>query len=364
VKIVDNQTVEVKLKEANSEFLAECTVAILPKSNAEPDKKPIGTGPFQIDKFIPGQSLEVKRFEGYRDSKYPYLDKVTFKIIPDANSAFTQLQSGSLDILQYLTSDQAKTLGSKFNVVDGSINYVQALFLNNDYGPLKNVKVRQALCYAVDRDEINQFIFGGKSHIIGTNMIPNIKKYYNADTETVYKKDIDKAKSLLKEAGYANGFDLTITVPNNYPPHQTTAEVIVEDLKKIGIRAKVNLIEFTSWVSDCYNKRNYQATVVAVDGTLAPSSWFAKNVSNGVNNFTNYKNSKFDQLFKEAKATTSEQDKIAKYKEMQMILANDAASVYIQDAVNMIAVNKRLAGYTCYPVAAQDMSKVGLRVDY
>ena len=195
--------------------------------------------------------------------------------------------------------------------------------------------------------------------MLGTNMIPNIKKYYNSDTETVYKKDLEKAKSLMKEAGYTDGFDLTITVPNNYGPHQTTAEVIVEDLKQIGIRAKINLIEFTSWVSDCYNKRNYQATVVAVDGTLAPNSWFAKNVSNSPNNFTNYKNSQFDKLFAQAKATTSEQDKVSKYKEMQKILADDAASVYIQDPANLIAVNKKLAGYTCYPVAAQDMSKVG-----
>ncbi len=359
VVIVDEKTVQVVLKEGNSEFLSELTLAILPKKNKNPGKEPIGTGPFKVEKFTPGQSLLVKRFEGYRDAKLPYLEEVTFKIVTDADSAFTELQGGNLDILQYLSEDQTKTLGDNFNVVTGNVNYVQALYLNNDYEPFKNVKVRQALYYAVDRDAINDFAFGGKSHIIGTNMIPNISKYYNADTEKTYSKDIEKAKALMKEAGYENGFELTITVPNNYALHKTVAEVIVEQLKEIGVRAKIQMVEFTSWVSETYQKRKFESTVVAVDGTLAPSSWFEKNETSASNNFTNYSNAEFDKIFKEAKATIDDNKKVEFYKKLQTILAEDAASIYIQDASNLIAVNKKLTGYKCYPVSAQDLCHVG-----
>lgn len=359
VVIKDDKMVEVKLKEGNSEFLAELTLAILPKANKQPAKKPIGTGPFKIADFVPGQSLKVEKFKGYRKEGMPYLDYVTFKIISNTDAAFTELQGGNIDILQYLTADQAAALGNRYQIVEGSVNYVQGLFLNNQFEPLKNQKVRQAICYAIDRNAINQFVFDGKSHTIETHMLPGFTKYYNQETEKVYSKDVEKAKALLKEAGYEKGFDLVITVPNNYPPHQTVAEVLIEQLKEVGIRAKTKMVEFTSWVSDVYGERQFEATVVAIDGTLAPSSWFEKNESSAVNNFTNYKNAQFDEIFKKAKTTIDDAEKISFYKELQMILTNDAASAYIQDPANLIAVNKKLTGYRCYPVAAQDLSLVG-----
>ncbi len=359
VNILNENMVEVKLKEGNTEFLAELTLAVLPKSNKDPAKTPIGTGPFQIKEFVPGQRLVTEKFTGYRDSKLPYLDQVTFKVITSAETAFAELQGGSLDILQYLTSDQAAALEGQYDIVEGSVNYVHGLFLNNDFEPFRDIRVRQAICYTIDRQEINDFIFNGKSHIIQTHMLPGIKKYYNKNTENVYGKDIPKAKALLKEAGYENGFDLEIIVPDNYPGHQSVAEVLSEQLKEAGIRTKIKQMEFTSWVSDVYRGRKFESSVVAIDGTLAPSSWFERNVSTADNNFTNYKNTEYDTLFEKAKSAVDEDEKAAHYFRMQEILTDDAASAYIQDPVNMIAVNKKLTGYRCYPVAAQDLSEVG-----
>ena len=89
-------------------------------------------------------------------------------------------------------------------------------------------QVRQALCYAVDRDAINNFIFGGKSHIIGSHMIPAMSKYYEPEAETVYSYDPEKAKELLADAGYADGFDLEITVPSSYSQHVDSAQIIAD----------------------------------------------------------------------------------------------------------------------------------------
>lgn len=359
VDIVDEKTVEVHLTEGNSEFLSELTLAILPQSNeANFETQPIGTGPFKFVSFTPGQSFVVEAYEGYWNPELPYLDKVTFKIVADADTALTELQAGTLDVYQYLTEDQASTLTSGFNIIQGSINYVQGLFMNNSFEPFKDIRVRQAINYAVDKDMINEFLFSGKSHIIGTNMIPAFKKYYNEETETYYTRDVEKAKALLAEAGYADGFDLVITVPNNYAPHENTAQIIVENLKEVGINAKINLVEFSAWVEEVYNGRKYEATVVAVDGTLSPSSWLAKHLSTASTNFTNFNNADFDEAYIAAKASIDDAEKVELYRKCQMILAEDAASVFIQDPVNLVALNDKLDGYVFYPCAAQDMSVV------
>ena len=132
----------------------------------------------------------------------------------------------------------------------------------------------------------------------------------------------------------------------------------MENLAEVGITAKINLVEFTTWYSDCYVDRNYEATVVAVDGTLAPSSWFSKNVSDAANNFTNYNNPEFDKVYAQALAETNLDAKVQYYKDLQQILADDAASIYVQDPSNLLAINNQLTGYEFYPISAQDMSIV------
>ena len=359
LEIADDETVVIYLSEPNTEFIYELTCAIIPESNEENiNTSPVGTGPFKFVSFAPGEKLVVEKYDGYWKDGYPYLDQVTFKVVPDANTAVYELNAGTLDIYQYLTMDQAGTINDNFYILEGNVNYVQAMFLNNAVSPFDDVRVRQAVYYAVDRNLINEFVFGGKSHIIGTNMIPAATEYYNADTETTYTTDIAKAKELLSEAGYPDGFEFTITVPNNYAPHESTAQIIAESLAQVGIRANINLVEFTTWYSDVYVDRNYEATVVAVDGKSAPSSWFTKNVSTGANNFTNYSNPEYDEVFDKAINSIDLGEKAQYYKQLQQILADDAASIYIQDPANLVAVNAALEGYVFYPVSAQDMSVV------
>lgn len=359
VVIADDKTIEVLLKEPSTEFVYELTSAIVPKANeASFDTNPIGTGPFRYVSSKPGENLVVAKYDGYWKDNCPYLDEVTFQVVTDAKMAVTYLNAGTIDIYQYLTGDQVAAINDNYNILEGSVNYVQGMFLNNAVEPFNDVRVRQAIYYAVDRDLINEMIFNGKSHIIGTNMIPASKKYYNAETEKTYTHDIAKAKELLAEAGYPNGFSFTITVPNNYAPHESTANIIAENLAEVGIQAKPVLVEFNTWYSDTYVDRKYEATVVAVDGRLAPSTFFSKNLSTASNNFTNYNNPKFDEVYAKATATTDADEKVKLYGELQQILADDAASIYVQDPSNLVAVNKNLEGYVFYPISAQDMSVV------
>ena len=356
VEVQDDKTLVVNLKESYSEFLPMMTIAIIPQSNEDPAGNPIGTGPFKYVSYTPGQNLELEKYDGYWQEGVPSLDSVEFKFIADVDTAFVELQAGTIDILKYLTSAQAETLGDDYNIVQGSMNLVHAMYLNSAYEPLSKTEVRQALCYAVDRDAINNFIFGGKSHIIGSHMIPAMSKYYEPEAETVYSYDPEKAKELLADAGYADGFDLEITVPSSYSQHVDSAQIIADELSQVGINVTLNQVEWSTWLQDVYKGGNFQATVIGFDGTLAPSDWLKKYVTDDAKNFMHYSNTEYDDVFNTAYTTVDDDVKVVNYKKAQMILAEDAAAVYIEDPANLVAVSKKFGGYTFYPTAAEDMS--------
>ena len=356
VEVQDDKTLVVNLKESYSEFLPMMTIAIIPQSNEDPVGNPIGTGPFKYVSYTPGQNLELEKYDGYWQEGVPSLDSVEFKFIADVDTAFVELQAGTIDILKYLTSAQAETLGDDYNIVQGSMNLVHAMYLNSAYEPLSKTEVRQALCYAVDRDAINNFIFGGKSHIIGSHMIPAMSKYYEPEAETVYSYDPEKAKELLADAGYADGFDLEITVPSSYSQHVDSAQIIADELSQVGINVTLNQVEWSTWLQDVYKGGNFQATVIGFAGTLAPSDWLKKYVTDDAKNFMHYSNTEYDDVFNTAYTTVDDDVKVENYKKAQMILAEDAAAVYIEDPANLVAVSKKFGGYTFYPTAAEDMS--------
>lgn len=359
VNIVDDSTVEIVLKEGDSEFIGYLTYAIIPEGYEKIESAPMGTGPFQFVSYSPLESFVMEKNEAYwNQEKAAYLDKVTFKISANADTAFMELKGGAIDIFPYLTDDQANQLTDNFNIEIGNMNLIQGLFLNNASEPFQNQKVREAVNYAIDKQGILDMIAGGRGSIIGSNMFPGFQKYYNDELISLYPTNIEKAKSLLTEAGYGNGLEFTIKVPSNYQYHMDTAQVIVEQLKAAGITAKIEGIEWSAWLNDVYVGRDYQATIVGLDAKLSPRNVLERYQSAATNNFVNYHNETFDVVFEEASKTIEESVKVEKYKELQKILAEDSASVYIQDPSLMVAVNKKLGGYTFYPVYVQDMASV------
>ena len=249
VNIVDEKTIEVVLKEADTEFLAYMTTAIIPASNENPDTNPIGTGPYKYVSRSPQENFVVERFDDYWGEP-AHIQDVTFKICANADSIVMDLEGGSIDMFARVTATQAASLSEDFEVLEGTMNLVQALYLNNAEVPFDNEQVRQALCYAIDVDEIKLMVSDGKGTQIGSSMFPAFGKYYMEELNDAYPTDIEKAKELLKEAGYEDGFSFTITVPSNYQPHIDTAQVLVEQFKKIGVDAKIQLVEWDSWLSD------------------------------------------------------------------------------------------------------------------
>jgi len=360
VEAIDDKTVEITLKEADTEFLAFLTSAIVPK-DTDVAKNPIGTGPYKYISRNPGENIIMEKFVDYWGDE-AYLDKITYKIITDGNVIVTNLKSGSIDLFQRLTTSQSSQVEDICDIYEGTMNLVQALYLNNKVKPFDDVKVRQALCYAVNPQEIMDFISDGKGVEIGSSMFPTFGKYYVPELTKTYDVNIEKAKSLLVEAGYPDGFEFTITVPSNYQPHVDTAQVLVEQFAKIGVTAKIQTVEWASWLSDVYMARDYDSTVIGVDASsLTGRALLERFLSTAGNNFINYNNSTYDEVYSKIRKTSDENEQVELYKELQKILSEDAANVYIQDMANMVALNKKYGGYEFYPLYVLDMSKIYLK---
>lgn len=360
VDIVDEHTVQVTVGSANTELIYSFVAAIIPFGSGEDEAgNPIGTGPFSFVSYVPQEGIVLEKNPDYWQEGLPYLDRVEFKIVSSGETALMELQGGTIDFYAYLTDSQAETLRESHQVLSSASNVVQALFLNNAVAPLDDVRVRQAILYALDKDEINDFVGGGTGTLISSAMLPTLKDNY-VDLNDVYgtKANVEKAKELLADAGYPDGFDLEIIIPSDYEFHMETGEVVVEQLKAVGINASIKGVEWATWLSDVYNGRQYAATISGITCDNTPGYLLNRFQTTSSKNFINFENEEYDETYEKAQATLDLGQKAEYYKQLQQILCDEAGSAFLQVPANMTAISNRIAGYKFYPVYVQDMSTV------
>lgn len=355
----DNQIV-ITLSEPSTAFLSYAAmVYIVPEGYSDQATSPVGTGPFKFVSRSVQESLVMEKFADYW-GEAAYLDKVTFKIFEDANALMSALSAGSIDMVNHLTIDQVDTVkGGDFKVLEGTMNLVQALYLNNGVEPFDNEKVRQAMCYAVNVDDILELTAAGYGAKLGSSIYPSFTKYFDESLVDYYDYDVEKAKSLLAEAGYPDGFSMTITIPSNYTPHMNVGEVLVEQLAQVGITATIEPVEWETWLTEVYAGRNFESTVIGFDAaTLNAGALLNRWMSTNESNMINYDNPDYDAVMEEAAACTDEEQQTELYKEAASILTETAANVYIQDLADFMLLKSDLDGYQFYPMYVMDLSSV------
>ncbi|GHV33910.1 diguanylate phosphodiesterase [Clostridia bacterium] len=341
---------KITLTDADTEFLAGMTNAVIPKDSLLLSSYIPGTGPFRIDGYTPQQSLTLVKNADYWGAAAK-LDKVTVLIEADTNAVLLSLQSGNLDGAAIATSAAQQLNLNDFNILERNSNAVQLVALNNAYAPFGDVRVRRAINYAVSRQEIIDKAFFGYGTPVGTPIIPGFKTYFNADLTGAYPYALDSAKRLLADAGYADGFPLEITVPSNYTVHVDTAQVLVSQLEKIGVSATIKQVDWPTWLSETYAGRDYQATVISVGGaSLSPKAELSRYQSAAAGNFINFASPDFDAKYAAASSELDDGTRVTLYKEAQAILSDEAASVFVQDIAGLTALAKSFDGLTSYPV--------------
>lgn len=354
----DEYTVVMTLGDVNAAFLQLNKVAVLPMGYTEQSTAPIGTGPFKFVEYVPGQKVVLEKNTEYYDAeRMPKIDKAEVYIMTDQSAVVTALQSGQLDIAS-VSADNAEILSAEYDIYHSPQNMVQLFALNNSVEPFDDMRVRQAFNYVIDKQQIIDGAFGGYATMLYSNFSPVMGAYYNDQLDTMYTVDIEKAKALMTEAGYPNGFSMTITVPSNYKEHVDTAQIIVEQLKQIQVNAEIQLVEWGTWLEDVYTNAQYQTTIVGLSGKLDPNDILYRYTSGYAKNFFKYSNPEYDTVLDKALKTTNEDERAEYYKEAQKILAEDAAAVWTCDPNTTIASRKDLKGYTFYPIGFIDFTKL------
>ena len=358
VTAVDDKTVEIKLAAPNIEFLAYLNTAIIPDDYDEQDTFPIGTGPYKFKSRTVQENIVLEKFADYWGEP-GYLDEVTFRIIENTDALVMALRSGSVDLSVHRVASDVQDLGDEYELLESPTNLIQALYLNHAVEPLNDLRVRQALNYAVNVEDVMLIVNDGLGTAIGSSIYPAFGKYFMPELAEAYPYDPAKAKELLAEAGYPDGFSLTITAPSNYVVHVNTAQVIAEQLKAVGIDAKINLVEWATWLSEVYQGRNFEATVVGFDASfLTARALLERWISDNSKNMINFNDPEYDRVLKEAFAATDEAEQTALYKQAEKILSDDAANVYLMDPNDLTVISKKLDGYIFYPLFVIDLAKI------
>lgn len=358
----DDSTFVITLKEPNSNFTYSLTAlqsAIVPKSNdGKHNENPIGTGPFSFVKYSPGSNLELKKHEGYWQEGLPYLDKVSFVFQSDDQAAVMNLLADEVDVTG-VPGHRVSEVEGTFNVSHQNNNSSLIITFNQAKEPFSNLKVRQAINLAISKEDIINSVFSGYATPIGSNMSPAMGEYHRDGLQDVYARDVEKAKQLLAEAGYPDGFKTKITVSSHNGIYSDIAQIAVENLKEIGIDVEIDVVEWGIWLERVYFGRDYEMTTIDLTGR--PSAFEVLNdyiSNNNSENFFNFKNDEFDQVMADVLKETDKEKQVGYYHRAQEILSEEATSVYIADYQILWGSKKNISGLKSYPFWFHDMKEV------
>lgn len=362
IQVIDQKTVKIILSRYDAAFLstlAAVNAAIVPREAvAELKEKPVGTGPFKFVEWLPQQQVKLVRFDKYHENGLPYLDEVVFKIIPEPATALMNLKTGAIDVIPRLEGEHAAEVekGAETKIFSGPQNLVQLMAINNARKPFDDRRVRQAIVFAIDKKALLDGAAWGYGTLVGSHMSP--QSPYYVDLNAAYDYDPEKAKALLAEAGYPNGFETTITLPEPYQFHRRTGEIIADQLSKVGIKANLKVVEWGKWLDEVYKQRQFDLTVIGHVGKLDPHGVLGRYASDRKDNYMNFKSEEVDRLLKEGLAAVDPEQRKKIYGQVQRILAQEVASFYIMDPHQIVALRKNVQGWEIFPVYVSDVRRV------
>ncbi|MCW1954293.1 MAG: ABC transporter substrate-binding protein [Roseobacter sp.] len=266
VVAVDAGTVKITLSAPNGSLLFNLAwgdaVIVAPESIENIKQAPVGTGAFKFDNWVQGDNITLARNPEYWGTPAK-LDKVTFKFISDPTAAFAAVMAEDVDVFAgYPAPENVPQFeaDARFQVIVGNTEGETILSTNNKMPPFDNVKVRAALAHAIDRQAIIDGAMFGLGTPIGTHFAPHNPDYVDLTGESAY--DPEKAKALLAEAGFAEGFTTTLKLP---PPSYARrgGEIIAAQLREVGIETEITNLEWAQWLEEVFKGKDYGLTIVS-----------------------------------------------------------------------------------------------------
>jgi len=376
VTVDDPLTVRFSLKQPDGAFLVNIalpTAAILSKKFLEAgnnlDKTMMGTGPFKFISREPGVKLILERNPSYFHSGLPYLDRITFVPYPDDNTRVNAIRGGDVAMIDYVPWKDMDAIikSTNLTLTSASESAYMCLIYNTKQKPFDDPKVRRAFSYAIDRQNIVDTVFFGRGSTITGGLLPSNSPGYEASLKNTYTYDPDRAKSLLKDAGYdfKSLPALKLMSTSTYSFHQGTSEVSQAELKRTGINTDLDLVEWATAI-ERGNKGDFQYRVhgLALD-TVDPDSlttYFRTGSSYG--QATGFSDPDIDKLLGQGRAETDAGKRKDLYVQVEKRLIDLQPFTYLAWREQGEAVSKRLKGYEHFPGGLFAISALTLEEAY
>lgn len=360
----DDLTVEIKLKTPFAPLQAVLghgfTGMISPKLLDTPDKlatTTIGTGPFTVKEWKKGEAVILTRNDNYWGKKSAVAE-MTFKMVKDDGARMVEVQSGNADVaVRVPPTDIARLKAdSKLTIEQTPGLRTMFIYLNVTKKPLDNVKVRQALNYAVDNDAIVNQVLNGMGRVSDSVIAPAIFGY---SAQKPYKRDLAKAKQLLKEAGHENGFTIELLHPTGrYPQDAKIAEALKLQLAEVGIKVELKTMEWAQYIPHTAKPVNENTVQMAMLAWSTPTMDADYGIYSLLHSSAHapagfnrgfYKNDKVDKLLADARASGKADERKKLYAEAQKLIWEDAPWIFLQSEIQVTAIRKDVKGFEVHP---------------
>lgn len=360
VKVVDDYTVNVitdipyaplltNLCHTGNSIVSEKAVVEMGENFS---KSPIGTGPFQFVEWVSGDKIVLKKnAEYFANEVLP--ETLTFRIIPEGSSRTIALETGEVDMVLLVDSVDANRVeeNKDLKLIETMSPKIEYVSMNQKVGPFANKLVRQAINHAVDREAIFEVIAEGRGSINNSVMNGKIMGY-NPDVKE-YEYDPEKAKALLAEAGYPDGFETVISISGDM--RNRTAQLIQANLQEVGVTAKIENLEWATFLEKV-NRGEYEIFNMSYNNTTGDPDTslymlFSSTVpaSSGNRSYTNIP--EIDKLLEDGRNEIDNAKRMAIYGQIQTILAEEAVWVPLYNIAGLFGLRGDLQGFDPHPLA-------------
>lgn len=321
-----------------------------------------GTGSYIMKEWKSGEKLIFEGFEDHYDGA-PKIKHVDAALIADQTSGAIALENGTLDYYYGTQNSDIEHLKDLPHlatyVVDDGVGLYDITFNVTD-GIFTDKRLRQAVAYAIDREEI---LLGGQegNGVVTDTICATACFGYMPDYEW-YKQDLDKAKALMAEAGYPDGFTVTFTQDSS-KTYMTSAEIMQAQLKKVGINVEFEKLERATWLDVVASNRQFDATLrmtnhVVYDADYLLTRRLTTDMIGGGNNYAGYSNPGFDKLVETARQTADQEQRLEMYRECYDMIKEDVPFIPLYTNNSRQVVNAKIKGWIAHPVNRTEWGKL------
>ena len=335
----DDQTVVFTLNERSISFPYLLTYIWIVNSEAtDLENSEDGTGPYTLGEWKRGSTLTLERWDDYWGDAAKNAE-VVYNYFTDATAEDTALQSGRIDLITSVQNPDSLPQfedSGNFTITDGQSTTKELLAFNDRVAPFDDVKVRQAIYSAIDREKLLGAIWGDYGTVIGS-MVPPTDPWYE-DLNDLNAYDPDRTKSLLEEAGLADGFEFTLDTPS-YDPHPAVAEFLQSELKKVGVTVDINTISADEWYTKVFQEHDFEATLQehVNDRDVV---WYGN-----PDFYWGYDNPQVAQWIDQAEQAETEAEQTELLKQANRQIAGDAASAWLYLYPQIVVAADTVSGY-------------------